>query len=182
MPATRSASARKPVGIGVGIHTGIACVGNMGSEARFNYSAVGDAVNVAARIETCCKVVGFDVLVSESTAAALPVMPCSTPAHWSCAAARAGTALMRSSATRGGRLARLSRSWRNPSALVAMLRARCAGLRKVINLAKAKALPLTPALQEFYCRISRRADHFALPGVPAELPVQKPQANRRDLA
>ena len=43
----------------------------MGAETRFNYSAVGDAVNIAARIETCCKEVGFDILVSESTAATL---------------------------------------------------------------------------------------------------------------
>ena len=40
--------------------------------ARFNYSAVGDAVNVAARIESACKEVGFDILVSESTAKSLP--------------------------------------------------------------------------------------------------------------
>ncbi len=56
------------VGIGIGIHTGLACVGNMGAKTRFNYSAVGDAVNVAARLESCCKEVGFDILISDSTA------------------------------------------------------------------------------------------------------------------
>ena len=38
------------VRIGIGINLGSACVGNMGSEHRFNYSIVGDAVNIAARI------------------------------------------------------------------------------------------------------------------------------------
>ncbi len=40
----------------------------MGAKTRFNYSAVGDAVNVAARLESCCKDVGFDILISDSTA------------------------------------------------------------------------------------------------------------------
>ena len=61
-----------PVAIGIGINTGIACVGNMGSENRFNYSAVGDAVNATARIESASKEIGFDILVSEVTANRLP--------------------------------------------------------------------------------------------------------------
>ena len=62
---------QRKVGIGIGIHTGLACVGNMGAQTRFNYSAVGDAVNIAARIESACKEVGFDILVSEATATSL---------------------------------------------------------------------------------------------------------------
>ncbi|NRG17405.1 adenylate/guanylate cyclase domain-containing protein [Rhizobiales bacterium] len=60
------------VRIGVGINSGPACVGNMGSTRRFNYSAIGDAVNVAARIEASCKTVGADCVVSEDTMRGAP--------------------------------------------------------------------------------------------------------------
>jgi adenylate cyclase len=60
------------VEIGIGINTGPACVGNVGSAERFNYSAVGDAVNVAARAEAACKDVGYDIVVSQSTAEQAP--------------------------------------------------------------------------------------------------------------
>jgi adenylate cyclase len=61
----------KPVSIGIGINAGIACVGNMGAENRFNYSAVGDAVNTAARIEAASKDLAFDILVSASATKSL---------------------------------------------------------------------------------------------------------------
>jgi adenylate cyclase len=54
--------------IGVGINTGPACVGNVGSAERFNYSAIGDAVNVAARAEAACKELGYDLVICRSTA------------------------------------------------------------------------------------------------------------------
>ena len=62
--------AAQRVRIGVGLNTGEACVGNMGSDRRFNYSVIGDAVNVAARIEASCKAVGSDCVISEATARA----------------------------------------------------------------------------------------------------------------
>jgi len=56
------------IAIGVGINTGLACVGNVGSAERFNYSAIGDAVNIAARAESACKELGYDLVVCRSTA------------------------------------------------------------------------------------------------------------------
>lgn len=60
------------VKIGIGLHTGEACVGNMGSERRFNYTAMGDVVNTSARIESSSKAVGMDIVVSEEVARAVP--------------------------------------------------------------------------------------------------------------
>lgn len=60
------------VQIGIGLNSGEACVGNMGSARRFNYSVIGDAVNVASRIESSCKPVGAELLVSEHTKTAAP--------------------------------------------------------------------------------------------------------------
>ena len=54
-----------PLRMGVGINSGPTLVGNMGSEQRFNYSALGDPVNEASRIEGQTKTYGVDILVSE---------------------------------------------------------------------------------------------------------------------
>jgi len=58
--------------IGVGVHTGPAVVGTIGSPRRLDYTAVGDTVNAAARIESENKPLGTEVLVSAATYAAVP--------------------------------------------------------------------------------------------------------------
>ena len=58
----------EPIAIGIGLNTGDAIIGNMGSDSRFDYSAIGDAVNVAARLESATKDAGVDILIGETTA------------------------------------------------------------------------------------------------------------------
>jgi adenylate cyclase len=57
----------EPISIGIGVNTGEAVIGNMGSDTRFDYSAIGDAVNTAARLESATKEVGVDLLIGENT-------------------------------------------------------------------------------------------------------------------
>ena len=61
-----------PIGMRIGLHSGSAVVGNAGSLTRFAYTAVGDAVNLAARLEGANKAFGSRILVSGATVARLP--------------------------------------------------------------------------------------------------------------
>jgi adenylate cyclase len=61
-----------PVKIGIGLNTGVCCVGNLGSETRFDYSVIGDNVNVASRLEGQSKTYDVVTIVGESTTARAP--------------------------------------------------------------------------------------------------------------
>jgi adenylate cyclase len=56
-----------PLRIGSGLNTGVICVGNMGSDMRFDYSVLGDDVNLGARLEGQSKTYGVDIVIGENT-------------------------------------------------------------------------------------------------------------------
>ncbi|TMJ83637.1 MAG: adenylate/guanylate cyclase domain-containing protein [Alphaproteobacteria bacterium] len=60
-----------PLKVGVGLNTGVGVVGNMGSELKFNYSVLGDSVNLASRLEGQSKEYGFPIIVGSKTALAV---------------------------------------------------------------------------------------------------------------
>jgi adenylate cyclase len=62
-----NARSGRSLSIGIGLNSGPCCVGNFGSSRRFNYSALGDAVNVASRVEGLTKQYHVPILVAEPT-------------------------------------------------------------------------------------------------------------------
>jgi adenylate cyclase len=60
-----------PLNVGVGLNTGTCVVGNLGSDVRFDYSVLGDSVNLASRLEGQSKEYGFPIIVGSNTALAV---------------------------------------------------------------------------------------------------------------
>jgi adenylate cyclase len=73
--AAQAGRSHRQVMLGIGVNTGECCVGNLGSTQRFDYSAIGDEVNVASRFEGLTKLYAVPLITGEQTQSEAPDLP-----------------------------------------------------------------------------------------------------------
>jgi adenylate cyclase len=70
--AAKAGRTHEPIAIGIGLNSAVCCVGNMGSQQRFDYSVLGDGVNLASRLEGQTKLYHVATLIGEETRSLAP--------------------------------------------------------------------------------------------------------------
>ncbi len=157
------------VEVAIGIATGPALVGNVGSRDRFNYSVVGDTVNLAARIETSCRHVDYDIVLSATTAAEAQNLALLDAGHL----ALKGVAEQTPAAILvGDEAVARSEGFRALSAAHGRLIARlAAGEPAERELAECRRLgaEVEPGLARFYARVPERTADYAALGAAGEM-------------
>lgn len=158
------------IAVGVGLSTGVALVGNMGLATRFDYSTIGDTVNVASRVEGESKVVGFDIVAAEGTRFTAPDMA------W----LEAGSVQLKGKAQRLKVYVLVGDSKLAVSpAFVALSAAHDAALEAIRTGGDVPAtiahcielgVPIERRLRRFYELASERADDFAIEAPVTSLP------------
>lgn len=157
-------ASRDDVGQSIELATGLAMgdvlVGNIGSQQRFNYSVLGDTVNIAARAEAACRPIGFDIV------ATTPVQQASSELAWLFAGSitlKGKSASVELYILVGDEDVARSATFRDLSlahdALVAALR--CGNdTADLLANCKACAKDIEPRLAEFYEKLPKRPDDF----------------------
>jgi len=166
-PPAGNSGAAETISIGVGLSSGEVCVGNMGSQRRFDYSVIGDTVNIAARVESASRQVAFDIILSGSTAAGAAGM----------AILEAGAVMVKGKSEpvaihilvgdeTVAQSAEFTALATAHEALLRVLRDGCDNGEAELSQAKAAGQAVLPALAGFYDAIAgRRADFTGTPWV-----------------
>lgn len=151
-----------PLRVGIGISSGPACVGNMGSQERFDYSVIGETVNVAARAETATKHVAADIVIAgeiEDKTRELALLDAGFVAMKGKSSAARVTAVAGGSAlAHTAHFAQLQEM--HGSAVAALHGGRKAATRKLAACIE-RVREFAPELEPFYRRMGQRAEDYA---------------------
>jgi len=149
------------LGMSIGLAAGQACVGNIGSRERYNYSVIGETVNVSARVETETRRLGYDLVITQSVAEKSPgfaLLPAGSVALKGVSEPVALYLAVGDETVAG--TAAFQALARSHALLLQAVRDNIADLAGLILACKTQAELIEPGLIEFYEKISSRRDDF----------------------